>query len=81
MIDHDVVRLNISVHNAFAMAEIQRLQTVSTPPRSRSPVAHLQELENIESNIVVDKFGVEASKVGIVDVFEDKGGRLALHQK
>lgn len=44
-------------------------------------VAHLQELENIESNIVVDKFGVEASKVGIVDVFEDKGGRLALHQK
>ena len=54
----------------------------SVPHNAAEPrVAHLQELENIESNIIVDEFGVEASKVGIVDVFEDKGGCLALHQK
>jgi hypothetical protein len=30
MIDHDIVGLDISVHNAFAMTEVQCLHTIST---------------------------------------------------
>lgn len=63
MVDHNVVRLHIAVHDALAVAEIQSLQ----------------EFENVVSNIEVIEFGVEAAKVGVVDVFENKRRCLALY--
>lgn len=62
MIDHNVVRFHIAVHDALAVTEIQSLQ----------------EFENVVSNIKVVKFGVEAAEVGVVDVFENKRRCLAL---
>lgn len=56
MVDHHIVRLDISVHDALAVAEIQRLQ----------------QLENIVANVVVNETRVELAEVGIVDVFEDQ---------
>ena len=40
MINHNIVWLDISVHNSFAMAEVQRLGTVS----SQLPTQTLQSL-------------------------------------
>jgi hypothetical protein len=62
MIDHNVMRLDISVHNTLAVAEVKSLE----------------ELKDVEPDIDVIKLGVEASKIGIVDVLENEGRRLTL---
>lgn len=56
MIDHNIMRLHISVHNALAVAEIECLQ----------------QLEDVEPDVKVGKLGVEAAEVGVVDVLEDE---------
>lgn len=65
MIDHNVMRLHIAVHDALAVAEVKRLE----------------EFIDIEPDIEVVELGIEAPEVGVVDVLEDEGGRLALSRK
>jgi hypothetical protein len=62
MIDHNVMRLNISMHNTLAVAEVQSLE----------------ELKDVEPDIDVIELRVEASEIGIVDVLENEGRRLTL---
>jgi len=62
MIDHNVMRLNITVHDAFAVAEVEGLE----------------ELEDVIPYVVVLELGVEAPEVGVVDVFEYQRRCLAL---
>ena len=62
MIDHNVMRLDITVHDSLAVAEIEGLQ----------------ELEDVKSNINIVELGVQASEIGVVDELEDKGRRFAL---
>lgn len=62
MIDHNVMRLDISMHNTLAVAEVQSLE----------------ELKDVEPDIDVIELGVEASEIGIVDVLENEGRRLTL---
>ena len=62
MIDHDVVRLDITVHDAFAVAEVKGLE----------------QLEDVVPYVVVLELGVEAPEVGVVDVFEYQRRCLAL---
>jgi hypothetical protein len=64
MIDHNVMRFHVSVHDAFAVAEIQRLE----------------KLEYVETDVEVVEFGVEASEIDVVDVLEDERRGLALHE-
>ena len=54
VINHDVVRLNISVHYSLAVAEIQRLQ----------------QLVDVVADIVVLELWVQVAEVGVVDVLE-----------
>lgn len=56
MIDHNVMRLDITVHDAFAVAEIQGLE----------------QLIDVVPHVVVLELGVQASEVGVVDIFEYK---------
>lgn len=56
MIDHNIVRFHIAVHDALAVTEIQSLE----------------ELENVIADIKVVEFGIEAAEVGVVHIFEDK---------
>jgi hypothetical protein len=49
------MRLNISVHDSLAVAEVERLE----------------ELEDIVANVVVIEFRIERAEVGVVDIFED----------
>ena len=62
MIDHNVMRFHISVHNALAVAEIQGLQ----------------KLKDVIPDIEICEFGVEVPEIRIVHVLEDKGRCLAL---
>ena len=62
MIDHDVMGLDISVHDSLAVAKVQGLQ----------------QLEDVEANIVVGKPRVEGAEVGVVDIFKDQTRRFAL---
>ena len=62
MIDHNVMRFNVSVHDALAVAIVQALQ----------------QLVYVIPDIDVVELGVEAPKIRIVHVFEDQGWRLAL---
>jgi hypothetical protein len=62
MIDHNVMRFHITVHDALAVTVIQRLE----------------ELVDVVTNIEVVELGVQAPKVGVIDIFEDQGGRFAL---
>jgi hypothetical protein len=55
MVDHNVMRLHVPVHNALAVTKIQRLE----------------QLKDVISDIVVVEFGVEASEVRVVHVLED----------
>jgi hypothetical protein len=41
-------------------------------------IVNLEQLEDVVSNINIGEFGVQASEVGVVDVFEDEGGGFAL---
>lgn len=65
MVDHNVMRFYVAVHNAFAVAEIEGLE----------------QLVDVESNIEVVELGIQASEVGVVDVFKDERGCLALPGK
>lgn len=62
MIDHNVMRLDITVHDAFAVAEVQGFE----------------QLEDVVPYVVVLELGVEAPKIGVVDVFEDQRRCFAL---
>ena len=62
MVDHNVMRLHVAVHDAFAVAVIEGLE----------------ELEDVVPNIDVVELGVEAPEIGVVDILEDKRRRLAL---
>lgn len=62
VVDHDVVRLDIAVHDALGVTEIKRLQ----------------QLIYVVAHVVIGEFGVEVAEVGVVDVLEDEGGSLAL---
>lgn len=62
MIDHNVMRLHISVHDALAVTEIKRLE----------------KLKNVKPHIEIGELGVEVAEVGVVDVLKDERGRLAL---
>ena len=55
MIDHNVMRLDIPMHYAFAVTEVQGLK----------------QLVDVEPYIVVHESGIERSKVCVVDIFED----------
>ena len=62
VVNHDIVWLDIPVHDAFAMAEVQRLE----------------KFEDVEPHIVVHKARIERSEVRVVHVLEDQAGSLAL---
>lgn len=79
MIDHNIVRLDITMHDTFAMTEVEGLTTLATNLQVVDQT-YLQKLKDIVSDIVVDEFGVEGSEVGVVDILEDQGWRFALHK-
>lgn len=62
MVDHNVVRLDVAVHDALAVAVVEGLE----------------QLEDVVADIDVVEFGIEGAEVGVIDVFEDEGGSLAL---
>lgn len=62
MVNHDVVRLHVAVHDALAVAEVQRLQ----------------QLVDVEANIVIGEPRIECAEIGIIHGFEDQTRGLAL---
>jgi hypothetical protein len=47
----------------------------------RGRVNHLEQLEDVVSDIDVGEFRVQASEIGVVDVFEDERGGFALQKQ
>ena len=79
VVDHDVVRLHIAMHDALRMAEIERLEArirMRPLPDFKESFSDLQELEDIEPRIKVGEFGVKDLEVDIVNVFGHKTGYL-----
>mmetsp|Transcript_10761 Transcript_10761/g.16051 ORF Transcript_10761/g.16051 Transcript_10761/m.16051 type:complete len:226 (+) Transcript_10761:492-1169(+) len=62
MIDHHIVRLNISVHDAVAVTVVQRFQ----------------QLKHIKSNVEISQSRIQNLEVGVVDVFENQTWGFAL---
>jgi hypothetical protein len=62
MIDHNVMRLHVAVHDSLAVAVVESLE----------------KLKDVVSDIDVVELRVEASEVGIIDVFEDERRGFAL---
>lgn len=62
MVDHNVMRLHVAVHDAFAVAVVEGLE----------------QLKDVVADVDVVELGVQAAEVGVVDVLEDERGRLAL---
>lgn len=63
MIDHNVMRLYVSVHDSLAVAKVQRLQ----------------QFVNVEPHIEVVELGIQAAEIDVVNVLENQRRRLALH--
>lgn len=63
MIDHNVMRLHISMHDALAVTEVECLE----------------EFEDVVSHVQVVELGIERAEVGVVDIFEYEGRCFALH--
>lgn len=62
VVDHDIMRLHISVHDTIRVTKVQGFQ----------------QFEHIIANIVISQSRVESFEVRIVDVFENEGGSLRL---
>ena len=62
MIDHNVMRFHVSVHDALAVAVVERLE----------------ELVDVVAYIDIVELGVEAPEIGVVDVLEDQRWSLTL---
>lgn len=62
MINHNIVGLDIAMHDTLAVAEVERLQ----------------QLEDIVADIIVGKAGVQSPEVGVIDSLEDQAGGFAL---
>lgn len=62
MIDHNVMRFDVSVHDTLAMTVIERFE----------------ELEDVVAYVNVIELGVQAAEVGVIDMFEDQRRSLAL---
>jgi hypothetical protein len=63
MIDHNVMRLHIPVHDSLAVTVVERLE----------------QLKDIVPHIQVVELRVEAPEIGVVDVFEDQRRCLRLY--
>ena len=62
VVDHHVVRLDVSVHNSIGVAKVQSLQ----------------QFEDVIADVVVEQGGVQDFEVRVVDVLEYQGGGLGL---
>ena len=78
VINHNIVGLDISVHYALAVAEVQRLDMFSNTASCLLLETYLQKLEDIIADIIIDEFRIQTSKIGVVDVLENERRRLAL---
>jgi hypothetical protein len=54
VVNHDIVRLDITVHDALAVAEIEGLE----------------QLKDVEAHVKVLELGVETAEVGVIDILE-----------
>jgi hypothetical protein len=70
VINHDVVRLHVSVHYSFTVTEIEGLVLDQYNGALLFITTYLKELIYVEPDIVIDKFRVEATEIGIIHVFE-----------
>lgn len=62
MVNHNIVWLNITVHDSLAVTEVQRLQ----------------EFVNIEADVVVGEPGIQRAEVRVVHVFKNQTRCFAL---
>ena len=62
MVDHNVMRFDVAVHDPLAVTKVQRLE----------------QLKDVEPHIEVVELRVEAPKVGVVDVLKDQRRGLTL---
>lgn len=62
MVNHNIVWLDISMHNSLTMTKVESLE----------------EFEDIVTDVKVDEARVKGAEVGIVDIFKDETRRFAL---
>ena len=86
MVNHHVMWLDVSVHDALGMAIVQSLWITRSARRSlavQGESAHFEKFEHVISNIVICEPRVEHFEIDIMDVFCDQawdlGSRIANH--
>lgn len=70
---------NVSVHDAFAVTEIQRLSLVSEALSvDTSQETHLQQFIDVVSHIKIIELGIQTPKIRVIDILKNQARRLAL---
>ena len=78
MVYHDIVGLDITMHYAFAVAEIQGLLHSKYKTPKAATESDLEKFQYVKSNVIVCELGIQAPEVRVVDILKNERGSLAL---
>ena len=78
MVDHNIVRLDVAMHDSIGVSIIERLYGYGRCARAHEYVkgTYAKELVDIIPNVVVAQRGVEDLEVGVLHKLKDERGSL-----
>lgn len=76
MVNHDVVRLDITMHNTLGVTKVQSLWRELDGEEAELASSHLEELKHVEAYVHVGEARVQRLEIDIVNILRDEAWYL-----